>query len=80
SAIDFGVSPEVAGTSLAKIFSEFYARADKFSELLGISVNDWLTKLNTNGIEAFRQYLAALRTMSADEQQSIIKQLSGGGR
>lgn len=80
SAIDFGVSPEVAGTSLSKIFSEFYARADKFSELLGISVNDWLTQLNTNGIEAFRQYLEALRTMSEDEQQKIIKQMSGGGR
>jgi len=80
SAIDFGVSPEVAGTSLSKIFSEFYARADKFSALLGISVNDWLTQLNTNGIEAFRQYLQALRTMSADEQQKIIKEMSGGGR
>lgn len=80
SAIDFGVSPEVAGTSISKIFSEFYARADKFSKLLGINVNEWLQALNKDGIQAFKMYLDALRTMAPDAQQSIIKQLSGGGR
>lgn len=80
SAIDFGVSPEVAGTSLSKIFAEFYGRADKFSALLGISVNDWMQQLQKDGIGALKMYLDGLRKLTADEQQKVIKELSGGGR
>lgn len=80
SAIDFGVSPEVAGTSLSKIFAEFYGRADKFSKLLGVSVNDWMQQLQKDGIGALKMYLDGLRKLSADQQQKVIKELSGGGR
>lgn len=80
TGIDLGLSPEVVGTSFSKIFAEMYARADQFSELLGISVDDWINRLQSNGIEALKDYLQALRGLTPQAQQQQIKALSGGGR
>lgn len=80
TGIDLGLSPEVVGTSFSKVMSEMYAQADKFAKLLGVSVEDWIKSLQTNGIDALKQYLAALRKLTPQAQQEQIKQLSGGGR
>lgn len=80
TGLDLGQSPEVVGSSYAKIFAEMFARADKFSKLLGISTKDWMNILQKDGIEALKMYYAGLRKLSAEDQQKTIKALSGGGR
>jgi len=80
TGLDLGQSPEVVGTSYAKIFAEMFARADQFSKLLGISTKEWMQVLQRDGIEALKMYYAGLRKLSAEDQQKTIKALSGGGR
>jgi TP901 family phage tail tape measure protein len=80
TGIDLGQSPEVVGTSYAKIFSEMFSQADKFSKLLGMTVKDYVADLSKDGIGTYKKYLAALRNLSGDEQQKVIKTMSGGGR
>lgn len=80
TGIDLGLSPEVVGTSFSKVFAEMYARAGQFSDLLGVSVEDWMKQLQTNGIDALKLYLDGLRKLTPEAQQQTIKALSGGGR
>lgn len=80
TGIDVGQSPEVVGTSYAKIFAEMFSKADQFSKLLGISVNEWMDLLQKDGIQAYTKYLDGLRGLTASQQQKWIKLLSGGGR
>lgn len=80
TGIDLGLSPEVVGSSFQKVFAEMYARAGQFTNLLGGSVDDWIKKVQSNGIDALKEYLAGLRKLTPEAQQQTIKALSGGGR
>ena len=80
TGLDLGQSPEVVGTSYAKIFSEMFSQADKFAKLLGMTVKDYVAELSKDGIGTYKKYLAALRTLKPDQQQKAIKTMSGGGR
>lgn len=80
AAIDFGVSPEVAGTSLTKIFADMQSKAEKFSEFMQMSVADWMGAIERDGIDAFKMYLDRLRQMDAASRQAAIRDLSGTGR
>ncbi len=91
SALDFGVSPEVAGTSLSKIFSAMLQKADQFTKLINqstdgigkhavISVKEWANTVSSDGIEGFKQALAGLRKLDKNAQQTAIVKLFGGGR
>lgn len=80
TGIDLGQSPEVVGTSFAKIFAEMFAQADEFAKLLKMPVDDYLDFLQKDGIGAYKAYLDALRGLNVRDQQKTIKRLSGGGR
>lgn len=80
TGLDFGQSPEVVGTSFAKIFADMFGKADQFAKLLKISTTEWLDILQKDGIKGLKMYLDGLRNLTADQQQKWIKQLSGGGR
>lgn len=80
TGIDLGLSPEVVGTSFSAIFANMYSQADTFSKLLGKNVKDWVSELQKDGVQALKDYLAAIRKLAPEEQQKIIKKLSGGGR
>lgn len=91
TALDFGTSPEVAGTAFARIFSAATEKADEFAKLLSsvpnefgqrmeVSATEWITKLKTDGVGAFKEFLAALRKLDQQSQQSAIVKLVGGGR
>ena len=80
TGIDLGQSPEVVGTSFAKIFAEMFAQADEFAKLLKMPVDDYLEFLQKDGIGAYKKYLEALRGLNVRDQQKTIKRLSGGGR
>lgn len=80
TAIDLGSSPEVAGTSLAKVFADMQGKAEKFAQFMGTSTKDWVDRIQTDGIQAYKDYLAKLRTLSGDAQQAAIRDLSGTGR
>lgn len=91
TALDFGTSPEVAGTAFARIFSAATEKADEFAKLLSsvpdqfgnrmtISATEWITKLKTDGVGAFKDFLATLRKLDQQSQQAAIVKLVGGGR
>lgn len=80
TGIDLGLSPEVVGSSFQKVFAEMYGRAEGFSKLLGVSVDDWMKTVQANGIDALKMYLDGLRKLTPEAQQQTIKMLSGGGR
>lgn len=80
TGIDLGLSPEVVGSSFQKVFAEMYGRAEGFSKLLGVSVDDWMKTVQANGIDALKMYLDGLRKLTPEAQQQTIKTLSGGGR
>lgn len=76
-AIQLGLSPETAGTSIVKIFSNFESRADQFAEEFGITVGDFLGK---GAVERWKFYLNELGKLSEDEAARVINKLSGSGR
>lgn len=80
TALDFGTSPEVAGTAFARVFSAMTEKADEFGKLMGVSATQWITTLQTNGVEAFRDFLKQLRKLDEQSQQAAIVKLVGGGR
>lgn len=91
TALDFGTSPEVAGTAFARIFSAATEKADEFAKLLSsvpnqfgqrmeVSATEWITKLKTDGVGAFKEFLSALRKLDQQSQQAAIVKLVGGGR
>lgn len=80
AALDLGTSPEVAGTAFARMFSAATEKADEFGKLMGMSATGWVKKLKDNGLEAFKDFLAKLRTLDESSQQKAIVKLVGGGR
>lgn len=84
TGLDFGQSPEVVGTAFAKVFSSLTQKAQDFGRLLFKETNGatekWLTLLESNGLEAFKQVLGALRGLNTVAQQNAIIKLFGGGR
>ena len=84
TGLDFGQSPEVVGTAFAKVFSSLVQKQQDFTRLLntnlGASAENWAEKLRFNGLEAFKDVLAALRTLEPAAQQNTIIKLFGGGR
>lgn len=91
TALDFGTSPEVAGTAFARIFSAATEKADEFAALLSsvpnefgqrmeVSATEWITRLKTDGVGAFKDFLATLRKLDQQSQQAAIVKLVGGGR
>lgn len=84
TGLDFGQSPEVVGTAFAKIFSSLVQKQQDFTRLLnanlGASAENWADKLRSNGLDAFKDVLEALRTLEPAAQQNTIIKLFGGGR
>lgn len=80
TGLDFGVSPEVVGTSFTKIFSSLRERADEFAGVLKIGTTEWINLVEQDGLQAFQSVLAAFRTLDAQSQQTAIVKLFGGGR
>jgi len=80
TAIDFGVSPEVAGTSITKIFADMQGKAAKFAAFMNTSVDDWINRIQTDGVKAFKDYLDRLRDLDGASRQATIRELSGTGR
>lgn len=84
SGIDFGMSPEVVGTSYGKIFADMRAKAEEFAKLMKMSTKEWLATIDgpdgKNGIVAYKKYLARLRQLDSASQARAISELSGRGR
>lgn len=80
TGLDFGISPEVVGTAISRVFSAAFEKADQFGELMKISATEWIQTLQRDGLGAFQQFLAQLRTLDAQSQQKAIVKLVGGGR
>lgn len=77
TALDLGVSPEVAGTSLVKVFSRIQAQAGDFAEELGISIGDFIA---LGAEERFRLFLDTISRQSEVVRAENIRTLAGSGR
>lgn len=80
TGLDFGISPEVVGTAISRVFSAAFEKADEFGAVMKISATEWTKSLQTDGLAAFQRFLAALRTLDTQSQQKAIVKLVGGGR
>lgn len=91
TGLDFGLTPEVIGTTFNKLFSSFLSDADRYAkvvkglkteagELLTGSAEQFIRVVQKDGIEGLKLYVKALRGMTQQAQQSTIEKLSGGGR
>lgn len=80
TGLDFGQSPEVVGTAFAKVFNSLTSKAKEFGALLQIETSAWIPRLQSNGLEAFKDVLAKLRELNPVDQQNAINKLFGGGR
>lgn len=81
TGIDFGVSPEVVGTTYGKVFADMRAKAEDFAALMNTTASDWIKRIDTEGgIEVYKAYLARLRELNSADQAKVISELSGRGR
>ena len=80
SALDFGTSPEVAGSAFARTFSVFLEKAEEFGDLMDMSATGWIQLVKKDGVQAFKDYIKVLRTLDEQAQQAAIVKLTGGGR
>ena len=79
-AKDLGISTEVAGTSFVKIFTRMLSAADNFSELMQISTDEWVAKIEKDAVGALKEALRVVSTLGAATQAQTINQLFGQGR
>lgn len=77
TAIDLGVSAEVAGTSLVKVFSRIQSNAQGFADAIGVSLSEFTA---LPALDRFQQFLAFLSTQTDEVQANLITKLAGGGR
>ncbi len=81
TGIDFGVSPEVVGTSYSKIFADMRAKAKEFANVMEMTTEGWIGLIdNEGGIAAYKAYLSKLRKLDSVEQARVISELNGRGR
>ena len=77
TALDLGVTQEVAGTALVKVFSRIQADAGKFAEALGISIGEFIGQ---GAEERFRVFLDFLSKQSEVTRAELTRTLAGSGR
>jgi TP901 family phage tail tape measure protein len=77
TALDLGVTQEVAGTALVKVFSRIQADAGKFAEALGISIGEFIGQ---GAEERFRTFLDFLSKQSEVTRAELTRTLAGSGR
>jgi TP901 family phage tail tape measure protein len=77
TAIDLGVSQEVAGTSLAKVFSRLQSETEDFAEALGVSIGEFI---GLGALERFQLFISTLAGQSEQLRAQNIRELAGGGR
>lgn len=80
TGLDFGISPEVVGTSMSNIFANMRMKAEALGRLLGISAENFISILQKDGVNALQMVLEKLRTLRPQVQQEAISKLFGGGR
>lgn len=88
--LDLGLTAETAGTTLTKIFIDFRAKAADIVPILSQvttasgqtinSIEEWITLLDTDGIEALNLYIAALSKMDSATATQVQTQITGAGR
>ena len=79
-AKDLGVSTEVAGTSFVKIFTRMLSSAEAFAELMNITTEEWVSRIQDDAVEALKDATEAVSKLGAAAQAGAINRLFGQGR
>jgi TP901 family phage tail tape measure protein len=79
-ALELGQTPEVAGTAIIKTFSNAAVKAEEFASVLGITTQQWVNQLQTEGVGAIQAVATQIASLGTLERSSLIKTLFGGGR
>lgn len=77
---DLGVTPQVAGTALSRLFGEFSRKAEVFADALGITVDQWNALFNSNAQEASTRFFQALAGSTKQRQQDILNSIGAEQR
>ncbi|MBD3262436.1 MAG: phage tail tape measure protein [Candidatus Altiarchaeales archaeon] len=77
---DLGVSPQVAGTALSRLFQEATRKAEVFAQTIGTSTEEWVDLFATDANEALLQFLEQLGQLSAAEQARTLTALAARQR
>ena len=77
---DFGVTSEVAGTTLVKFFSNMEISASKFSKVMNVSTDEWTSAVNIDALDAFKNLTLEISKLDSASQSSALKDLFGSGR
>lgn len=77
---ELGVPNEQAGTALVKFLSNLLSESRKFSELIGITNEEWITRVQTDAVEALKDVLSALSRLRAGTREALTRELFGSGR
>src|SRR5258706_1465888 len=78
--IDLGQTAETAGTTLTKIFSDMKSKAADFAAFIGISTEQWVKIVNTQGIDALNLFIDRLNQVDSTTAAITKQTLTGGGR
>ena len=77
---DLGVSPQVAGTALSRLFQEAQRKAEVFAEVLGVTTEEWVDLFTTDANEAILQFLEGLDALGSAEQARVLTSLAARQR
>lgn len=80
AALDFGTSPEVAGSAFAHFFSNAFQKAEEFGKLMKVSATEWVNIVSEDGVKAFEMFNARIRELTKEDREKAIVKLVGGGR
>lgn len=75
-----GLPDEQAGTFLVKAFSNMLAEGEKFAKAMGITQNEWISRVKQDAVQAFNDINAKLYEMEAGIRELTTKKLFGSGR
>lgn len=79
-SLELGQTAEVAGTAISKTFANMASEAEAFAELVGVSTQEWVRMLRSDGVGALKEAAEAISRLGTVEQSVIISELFGSGR
>lgn len=77
---NIGLSQQVAGTALSRLFGDATKKAEVFADALGITTEAWKTLFFTKPDEALLKFLEALSKASKERSDQIMQGLSAEQR
>ena len=77
---EVAVSNEVAGTSFAKVFNNAISRAERFAEVMNITTEEWVNRVQSDGVGAMTDLATELVKLGPIASNQFVQMNIGAGR